>query len=231
MKRSRKVIDAAPTWAAFSGWSVLLEHAGAGVGLARPRDSENSFARRLNNVADALAASSGVSIARLPAESWHITLCDGINTGMRRNMSPGWSRLTDPGAALATLGESVDALCLAARTAAHWTPVGVEVRGKAVVVARETDADLSEMAEQRQRLLKRLGSMVGAELVTPWHPHITLGYLLSDEHNEQRRSDCASAWVSTLPERDGKSTTLLTDRAEIYTFSDMATYRSFSLPS
>ena len=125
--------------------------------MARLRGSESAFARRLTDVVDASAASSGALIVRLPAESWHITLCDGINTGLRRNTSTGWSRLVGPGAALATAGVRVDALCLDARTAAHWTPVGVEVRGSAVAVVLETDADLSEMAEQRQRLLERLG--------------------------------------------------------------------------
>lgn len=228
MTRSRKVIDAAPTWAPFAGWSILLEHTAAGIGLARPSEIEHSFALRLSKLASALAASAGAAIAGLPAESYHITLCDGVNTGMRRNTSPNWSRLVEAGAALSALGDDIDALCATARQPALWRPAALEIRGSAVVVAVETDADLGEMREQRRRLLERLGSIVGAELVTPWHPHITLGYLLDDENIEQHRSSCVTAWATTLPQPNDHPATLLTDRAAIYEFSDMATFRSVS---
>ncbi len=227
MKRSSKVIDATPTWAPFTGWSVLLEYE-AGIGLGGTGAAELAFARRLDRLADAFAAVTGETFARLPQESFHITLCDGINAGMRKHLAPDSRQLLDPLVATTVVGEEIDALRRAAERPIHWRPVALEIRGHAVVVTVRTNAGLDDVRTQRLRLLERLGSITGAQLVTPWRPHMTLGYLVDDEHIDRTRAQCPTVWEGSSPEPGGTQATLLTDRAGVYEFSDMATFWSVS---
>lgn len=228
MKRSSKVIDATPTWAPFTGWSVLLERAEAGIGLGGTGAAELAFARRFDQLADAFAAETGETFARLPQESFHITLCDGINAGMRKHLAPDSRQLLDPLVAMTVVGEEIAALRRAAERPVRWRPVALEIRGHAVVVTVHTDARLDDVRTQRLRLLERLGTITGAALVTPWQPHMTLGYLVDDEHIDRARSLCSGIWDQSSPEPGGTQATLLTGRADIYEFSDMATFWSVS---
>lgn len=229
MKRSSKVIETGgPTWAPFGGWSVLLEHSGGGIGLRSTVESEYAFAHRLDQLADAFAGVAGTSFARLPEESFHITLCDGVNAGMRKNLSADWSMLMDPTVAETVVGGEIDSLRHVARRPARWRPVGLEIRGHAVVVTAVTDTGLVDVRAQRLRLLERLGEVVGADVITPWRPHMTIGYLADDEGIDRLRAECSSVWESSSPQPGETPARLLTTCADIYEFSDMATFRKVS---
>lgn len=228
-RHSRKLVDAAPTWAPFDGWSVLLEHGahGAeGIGLVPGRQGRGTAVDHgAAAFVDGLAAGfcelrrSDTPFARLPAASLHITLCDGLNAGLSSEHDLGAAAIrTVP---RSRIGPELDRLLAAARTPLRWRPHALEIRGHAVVVAVGTDDLIDEIERRRSDLLATLGELVDRDLDSPWRPHISIGYLLHDGHLDDDLDDVARAWSGAAPV---VTPTLTTHGAAVYEFDDMATF-------
>lgn len=219
-RRSRKVVDTAPTWAPFHGWSVLFQHDRPCIGLGPETTDCRSFASEIERLTDAIAALAFDDFARLPVDSLHITLCDGANVGLRLDDAP-----VEPCDSLGTVAGEITDLVAAASVPIEWMAESLEIRGHAVVVPVATDSDLTEVSARRHRLLRRLGEVLGTDLDGDWRPHVTLGYLLDHDHVAEHRENTVRIWHATRTPAPNPPPRLTTRHAAVYEFDDMATFR------
>jgi hypothetical protein len=244
---SRKLERATPpVWRPFSGLSLLYDPPGcnatSGVErLERVRADAvgddrllEGLARLAERAAGTLGA-AGIEIALLPARTYHVTLCDGVNTANLDAVDT----VARPAAAelLERLPDSLlwdDPLLDGLRTARALAEVrrwpvtvratGLEVRGHALVVPlAPVDADaaraLARHADARGELVDELGRL--GVRAPAWHPHVTLGYL--------ERRPAEGLPEGALPDPDAvvaatSGATLTLRTAAVYGFADMLTF-------
>lgn len=220
--RSAKVIDAQPTWAPFSGWTVLLENSRESLGVDARTDGGAAFAEILSQSVRNLTSAT-TAFAALPTDSYHVTLCDGVNDGVRTIRDTPSMQYVDPDRVIGAIGAEVDELLSAARRPIDWRPESIEVRGHAVVVAMATDEDLTELRTLRTRLLERIGEMIGTNVTSRWRPHLTIGYLVDGRDADAARESADASWKQTSPNLQAGAR-LGTASAGLYRFDDIATF-------
>lgn len=228
-----KLVDLQPTWARFTGWSVLATDPPA-VPLY------GLLAGWAGSIRDALAASSDdAPLAWLPPSTFHLTVLDGLNQSHVRRLRPAQGAAV--AAALAALPDEVDDPVLRAgvdlgpllevvgRSPCALRVAGVHVGGHAVMARLEpadTDAaaQLDRIRAARTAVLADLSRAAGLDLITPWVPHVTLAYVANREAAAALSSRIEQVAAATRPE--GTDTAVLTvTGAALHTFTSMVDFR------
>lgn len=231
-----KLVDLAPTWRPYRGWTVL--HCPVSAAVGRPYDTadETPENRRWYDAVAAVVSPDRLDgLAPLPPSTYHVTICDGLSpmhlprlgrlrrAVVRRRLASLPGTLDELDRYTFGLGEEVGTLLSACRREITYEATGVEARGTAVVVAlRPAETDVfDEIAARRAQLLTGLGERVGTSLTTEWRPHVTLAYGAD-------RSTVAALATQELLTRDVLAATdsarLRFVHAEVFAFDDMVTY-------
>lgn len=244
-----KLLDLTPTWAPFTGWTVLFDNPGPRSGTVpeghldrlEVEDFTGRLALygRLARVQRAVDDRLGdAPVAFLPPASFHVTVMDGLSVphvellGDRQgsrlaevldripDVADAFDTVTPDGVELTGLLDAVGA-----------SPIELELdavrcRGHAILAdlkpSRTARAAFGRIERVRRSTLGALGDAVGFDLVTPWTPHVTLGYVANREAAGELRHtiERAAAGVETAPADERLAFTA----AGPYVYTSMTTY-------
>jgi hypothetical protein len=245
---NRKLDESGAGWAPFRGWSVLFDPPGAAPApsllsldpaAVEAEPAYGVLAQIATDLVDLTVASASVELVVLPASTYHVTICDGLaEDRVAANDEASQQLLDELPASLADWATALDFAAphlwrlLAAAQGAHVLDVdSIEVRGHAVVAAlsaaRDTPGESDDaLVDARDALLARLGEHHGADVGSPWRPHVTLAYL-------RRREDgalLASRLAHLGPQARDDVAPLTFSSASLYAFTDMVTYWRLPTP-
>lgn len=238
-----------PAWRRYPGVSLLYDNPGCAQlsGLERleslpaARQRDDRLYRRLAALADELviaARDAELAVSPLPRRTYHVTLCDGVNRGVRSRVPEEHRAEVD--AFLEALPDSLlwptAVLRLLADPELRWRarrdPVtfrlhGLDAWGHALVArlapaGEQARAAMARHDAARADLAARLEARLGVTL-GPWRPHVTLGYFANEDDAARAREALLPAWAATVADRVGDATVTFRS-AGVYGFTDMATF-------
>ncbi|MFP4635698.1 MAG: hypothetical protein ACLFRD_07550 [Nitriliruptoraceae bacterium] len=242
-------VDGRTVWAAYRGLSLLYDHPGGdrlgGMTTLRRLSSgsgaPNALYRRLEGLVEGFehaARGQGVGWYPLPAYSYHVTLCDGVNDGNRSQVHP--ERRGEVDTTLRALPDSLhwsnDVVRLLRDPEARWAvwraPVTFSLAGLGiwghVLVARlapvdaASDTALASHHAARDELVSRLRSRLGVRIPS-WRPHLTLGYFVNEDAAARAKDVLLPGWRREARAAT-RSQTVTYRSACLYGFTDMASF-------
>lgn len=214
--------------------------------LALPDDviAEVDLYRSLAAWSQDLVSELGLPTAylALPASTYHVTVCDGLSVAQIEGVDgstrewiaqmlgslPG--SIVDSAALLpsgvpSVAHEQLTDLLECAASPIDFTLARIETRRHAVVAALEpVDACLpsySQIVEARDAFLSRLSDELGVNLITPWRPHVSLGYWVNTDAADEHEPDVAAGGEALM---NAGSCELRVLGSSVHAFDDMATY-------
>lgn len=243
-----KVLDLAPTWAPFEGWSVLFDASPTEPTARRPPTpfdcsgpSPNhglllGLAEVTASVAELPAAVD--HLAALPPSTYHVTVCDGLSRGhVGEATEPIRTAVVDLLEALPERAVDHERLMLGspaplerlltiAERSLHLVLTGLEVRGHAIVAALDPapghEQAFVALDAARSDVLVTLAERTGLDVVTPWRPHVTLAYLANRTRVDPLQDELAELSETVLAELGAQS--FISEGASVYAFDDMVTF-------
>lgn len=174
----------------------------------------------------------------LPPSTYHVTVCDGLSDAQLQETSgnarqriatmlnslPG--AVVDPASLVPHAADALAHLVERAAPPIDLSFEGIETRGHALVVVLEPcHASLpacAKIVEARSTLLSALGTDFGLDLITPWRPHVTLGYWTNRDIAELHQHLVESGSQAILDA--APDSPIRVGRASVHAFDDMATY-------
>lgn len=239
-----------PAWSAYPGVSVLYDPPGcAELSGVQPLEAVSPRKHldlmlydRLSEAADHIAdttAQDGEPLCALPRATYHVTLCDGINEGMRDRVH-GQEARREIEQTLAGLPDSLlwatSVMRLLRDRDLLWTvwthPISFRLSALKVwghvLVARLEPADegstaaLAAHEASRGELVRRLSVRLGVQVQT-WRPHVTLGYFANETAAARTREHVLPQWHGYVRERT-RGLSLTFRSASVYGFTDMVSF-------
>jgi hypothetical protein len=227
-----KIASLKPTWASFRGWSLIFAPFAADSG-------ENSLPAGLAKIFDPAVQAEWLAkylLCSLPAETYHVTVCDLINDSNVGMLPPddaeAWldalatPNLTPPEPLLRMIEDSgLNAMSLNENSVELEFSRLFTAQGRmlgALLKPRNETAAYREMIAARTALQNALFPLTG-QIARPYSPHITLGYFANRHGGEQ--AEHVIAPLQRRLEAELSEATFRPAAVGLYSFSDMATYR------
>lgn len=242
-------VDGPTVWAAYRGLSLLYDRPGD-VGLdgltplgrrSGVQPAADGLYRRLEELTAGFAHDArqqGVGWHPLPAYSYHVTLCDGVNDGNRSQVHA--QRRGEVDTTLRALPDSLhwsnEVVRLLRDPELRWAvwraPVTFSLAGLSiwghVLVARlapvdaASDTALASHHAARDELVARLRGRLGVRIPS-WRPHLTLGYFVNEDAAARAKDALLPGWRQDARAAT-RSQTVTYGSACLYGFTDMASF-------
>lgn len=221
-------VDPDGRWVPFAGWSVIFDRLDGQWLDDRSRPMDDTTPAPVSALDSHLRSLDDPALAVLPAATYHITVCDGVNpSALAGKTSPDHALIGLGHGAPAGLRAALRRLIAVGDQPVDFSSVGVEVRNNALVLALEpTDASrlvTDEIIHRRDQLMAELGRLLGTDVTSRWRPHITLAY---------RRSPTDQVLTTTLHELEARlgafAPTVRVDGIGVYQFDSMVAFRRVS---
>jgi len=238
-----KLVDLAPTWAEYRGWTVLFDNPSRsfGRGLQVLRTSTAHRRTRLWSDLEFIARliddeHPEAPLAWLPSSTFHVTVMDGLSGPHVRQVPPRLSQklqhsldllpgsLENPEDLVLGLMEQIRRLLAAASQRIEFRLRKVTCRGHAILAELEPlDRDVLKfdvLTDERRATIVAMEGVTGLRLATSYQPHVTLGYVA----NRAAAERLATPIEDLADEHIAAASSIRFSSASLYGFTDMTKF-------